>query len=73
MEMVGLARVRRVHPRYCCSTPKPQLDLATLQSTRRYALASRYASELKAAYRAEIDAIRRQRTRTSAPARCAGR
>ncbi len=62
MEMVGLARVRRVHPVLLQGTPKPQLDLATLQSivSNRYALASRYARELKAAYRAEIDAIRRQ-------------
>ncbi|OHX16773.1 aminotransferase [Chromobacterium amazonense] len=51
-----LATVRKVAPQLARDPSRPQLDLEHLQAiiANRYAIASRYARELKAEYRAEL-------------------
>ncbi|POA97853.1 acyl-CoA desaturase [Chromobacterium sinusclupearum] len=51
-----LATVRKVAPQLAQDPSRPQLDLEHLQAiiANRYAIASRYARELKAEYRAEL-------------------
>jgi stearoyl-CoA desaturase (delta-9 desaturase) len=55
MEILGLAKVRKVAPRLVQNAANPQLDLDHLQAiiANRYAVAARYARELKDVYRAE--------------------
>lgn len=59
LEILGLAKVRRVAPRLAEDASRPQLDLEHLQAiiSNRYAIASRYARELKEVYRSELDKI----------------
>ncbi|QEL56122.1 DesA family fatty acid desaturase [Chromobacterium paludis] len=51
-----LATVRKVAPQLAQDPSRPQLDMEHLQAiiANRYAIASRYARELKAEYRAEL-------------------
>lgn len=51
-----LATVRKVAPQLARDPSRPQLDMEHLQAiiANRYAIASRYARELKAEYRAEL-------------------
>jgi stearoyl-CoA desaturase (delta-9 desaturase) len=59
MEILGLAKVRKVAPRLAQTAANPQLDLDHLQAiiANRYAVAARYARELKDVYRAEAAKI----------------
>ncbi|MCP1291852.1 MULTISPECIES: DesA family fatty acid desaturase [Chromobacterium] len=59
LEILGLAKVRKVAPRLAEDASRPQLDLEHLQAiiSNRYAIASRYARELKEVYRSELDKI----------------
>ena len=59
MEILGLAKVRKVAPRLAQSATSQQLDLDHLQAiiANRYAIAARYARELKDVYRAEAARI----------------
>lgn len=59
MEILGLAKVRKVAPRLVQSASSTQLDLDHLQAiiANRYAIAARYARELKDVYRAEAARI----------------
>ncbi|MFC4488690.1 fatty acid desaturase [Chromobacterium sp.] len=59
LEILGLAKVRKVAPRLAEDASRPQLDLEHLQAiiSNRYAIASRYARELKEVYRGELDKI----------------
>lgn len=59
MEILGLAKVRKVAPRLAQSASSTQLDLDHLQAiiANRYAIAARYARELKDVYRAEAARI----------------
>ncbi len=56
LEIVGLAKVRKVAPRLVQGVSRGQMDLEHLQAiiANRYAVASRYARELKAVYRDEV-------------------
>ena len=56
LEIVGLAKVRKVAPKLVQGVSRGQLDLEHLQAiiSNRYAVASRYARELKAVYREEV-------------------
>ena len=60
LEMVGLAKVRKIAPQIRFDRSKVTPDLATLQAiiTHRYAVTMSYARSLKAAYGAEIAALR---------------
>ncbi len=57
LEMLGLAKVRRTAPRIALEDGRDQIDLERLQAiiSNRYAIASRYARELKAVCRAELE------------------
>ena len=57
LEMLGLAKVRRTAPRIALEDGRDQIDLERLQAiiANRYAIASRYARELKAVCRAELE------------------
>ena len=61
MEILGLAKVRKVAPKLAVDATQNALDigLEQLQAvvTNRYAVAARYARELKAVYRSEIERI----------------
>lgn len=59
LEIVGLAKVRKVAPRLAEDDSRPQLDLEHLQAiiANRYVLAARYARELKAVYREELSRV----------------
>ncbi|OQS41254.1 DesA family fatty acid desaturase [Chromobacterium haemolyticum] len=59
LEILGLAKVRKVAPRLAEDASRQQLDLEHLQAiiSNRYAIASRYARELKEVYRSELDKI----------------
>ncbi|AUH53527.1 acyl-CoA desaturase [Chromobacterium sp. ATCC 53434] len=59
LEMLGLATVRKVAPQLAQDPSRPQLDLEHLQAiiSNRYAIAARYARELKAEYRAELSRL----------------
>ncbi len=56
MQSVGLAKVLRVAPVPKVTTPKPLVDLETLQAVvaNRYDLLARYARELRRAHKAEL-------------------
>ncbi|OWY38703.1 acyl-CoA desaturase [Xenophilus sp. AP218F] len=56
LETLGLAKVRKVAPRLVEDGARAQLDLEHLQAiiSNRYAIAARYARELKAECRAEL-------------------
>ncbi|MEN3809316.1 fatty acid desaturase [Chromobacterium piscinae] len=56
LEICGLAKVRKVAPQLAHDPSRPQLDLEHLQAiiANRYAIASRYARELKAECGAEL-------------------
>ncbi|POZ62288.1 DesA family fatty acid desaturase [Chromobacterium alticapitis] len=56
LETLKLATVRRVAPQLAQDPSRPQLDLEHLQAivANRYAIAARYARELKAEYYAEL-------------------
>ncbi|HMA32184.1 MAG TPA: fatty acid desaturase [Casimicrobiaceae bacterium] len=60
MEMLGLAKVRKVAPKVRFDRAKSAPDLATLHAiiTHRYAVATAYARTLKTACAAEIGALR---------------
>ncbi|WP_434633816.1 DesA family fatty acid desaturase [Chromobacterium sp. CV08] len=59
LAMLGLATVRKVAPQLAQDPSRPQLDLEHLQAiiSNRYAIAARYARELKAEYRAELSRL----------------
>ncbi|MDF0604267.1 fatty acid desaturase [Neisseriaceae bacterium TC5R-5] len=59
LEIIGLAKVRRVAPRLAADASRQQLDLEHLQAiiSNRYAIAARYARELKEVYRSELDKV----------------
>ncbi|WP_174874158.1 DesA family fatty acid desaturase [Vogesella oryzae] len=59
LEIAGLAKVRKVAPKLVQGVSRGQLDLEHLQAiiANRYAVASRYARELKAVYRAEVEKL----------------
>ncbi|MEQ6289228.1 fatty acid desaturase [Vogesella sp. GCM10023246] len=59
LEIAGLAKVRKVAPKLVQGVSRGQLDLEHLQAiiANRYAVASRYARELKAVYHAEVDKL----------------
>lgn len=59
LEMAGLAKVRKVAPRLVNDTVQNQLDLEQLQAiiANRYAVAARYARELKDVYHAEVEKL----------------
>ncbi|WP_279625422.1 DesA family fatty acid desaturase [Chromobacterium subtsugae] len=56
LEMLGLATVRKVAPQLAQDPSRPQLDLEHLQAivANRYAIAARYARELRDEYHAEL-------------------
>ncbi len=60
MEIVGLAKVRKVAPRLEEDRDQQQIGVAQLQAViaNRYAVAARYARELKTVYAAEIERLR---------------
>ena len=60
LEMLGLAKVRKVAPRIKFDRRKLHADLETLQSviTHRYAVLTRYARSLKVAFASEVAALR---------------
>ncbi|MBV8680228.1 MAG: fatty acid desaturase [Aquitalea sp.] len=59
LEILHLAKVRRVAPRLAQDASRPQLDLEHLQAiiANRYAIAARYARELKEVYRGELEKV----------------
>lgn len=59
LEILGLAKVRKVAPRLTADPSRTQLDIEHLQViiSNRYAIASRYALELKEVYRSELKKI----------------
>ncbi|WP_024301931.1 fatty acid desaturase [Pseudogulbenkiania sp. MAI-1] len=59
LESLGLAKVRKVAPKLAEDPSRPHLDLEHLQAVvaNRYALAARYARELKGVYRSEIEKL----------------
>ncbi|KJV33504.1 aminotransferase [Aquitalea magnusonii] len=59
LEICHLAKVRRVAPRLAQDASRPQLDLEHLQAiiSNRYAIAARYARELKEVYRKELEQV----------------
>lgn len=56
MEVLGLARVKKVAPRLKLAALRPQVDMATLQAllTHRYDLLARYARSLRHSYGQEL-------------------
>ena len=60
LEMLGLAKVRKIAPQIRFDRSKAVADLGTLQAiiTHRYAVATSYAKSVKAACAAEIAALR---------------
>ena len=60
MEMLGLAKVRRVAPRVHIEAGKARCDLQTVQAvvTHRYDVAARYARTLAGTWKEEIKALR---------------
>jgi len=60
LEIVGLAKVRKVAPRLEEDRSMQQIGVAQLQAviTNRYAIAARYARELKGVYASEIEKLR---------------
>ncbi|MBL8509494.1 MAG: transposase, partial [Chitinimonas sp.] len=60
LELLGLAKVRRVAPSVREVAPKPQADFDTLQAiiANRYEIASAYARQLKATVAGELEQLR---------------
>lgn len=60
LEVMGLAKVRRVAPSVKVVTPKTQVDFDTLQAiiANRYQIASNYAKTVKATVGAELDKLK---------------
>ena len=60
MQVVGLAKVKKVAPKPRLAKDKAVVDLETLQSViaNRYDVMSRYAKSVKRAFRAEVDQLR---------------
>jgi stearoyl-CoA desaturase (delta-9 desaturase) len=65
LEALGLAKVRKVAPQIRFDREKLHADLETLQSviTHRYAVLTRYARSLKAAFASEVAALRERARR----------
>ena len=65
LEMLGLAKVRKVAPRLKLDRAKLNADLDTLQAviTHRYAVLTSYASSLKQAYAHEVASLRERARR----------
>jgi stearoyl-CoA desaturase (delta-9 desaturase) len=65
LEALGLAKVRKVAPRIRFDREKLHADLETLQSviTHRYAVLTRYARSLRAAFASEVAALRERARR----------
>src|SRR5947208_9428703 len=65
LEMLGLAKVRKVAPRIKFDRQKLHADLETLQSviTHRYAVLTRYARSLRVAFSSEVAALRERARR----------
>jgi stearoyl-CoA desaturase (delta-9 desaturase) len=59
LEILGLAKVRKVAPKLAEDPSRPHLDIEHLQAVvaNRYALAARYARELKDVYHSEIEKL----------------
>lgn len=60
LEMMGLAKVRRVAPSVRVVAPKPLADLDTLQAiiANRYEIAAAYARQFKETVSAEVEVLR---------------
>ncbi|QDQ27355.1 acyl-CoA desaturase [Chitinimonas arctica] len=60
LEVLGMAKVKRVAPAVKVVAPKPQADLETLQAViaNRYEIAAVYARQLKATVALEIEQLR---------------
>src|SRR6266496_6800542 len=65
LEALGLAKVRKIAPRIKFDREKLHADLETLQSviTHRYAVLTRYARSLKAAFAVEVATLRERARR----------
>jgi stearoyl-CoA desaturase (delta-9 desaturase) len=65
LEVLGLAKVRKVAPRIKFDREKLHADLETLQSviTHRYAVLTRYARSLKVAFASEVATLRERARR----------
>jgi stearoyl-CoA desaturase (delta-9 desaturase) len=59
MQSVGLAKVLRVAPKPQIAAPRAGIDLETVQAViaNRYDLLSRYAKEVRVAFRAEMESL----------------
>ncbi len=62
MEILGLARVRKVPPKLRWGDPRPTVDADTLEAliSHRHELMASYARHVRTACRAEIDGLRSQ-------------
>jgi len=60
MELLGLAKVRKLPPRLALGAVKAQADGKTLEAViaNRYEVMAKYAAELKLAVRAELDSLK---------------
>ena len=61
LEMLGLAKVKKVAPRPVFAEPKPAADLETLQAViaNRYDVLARYANSIKSTYAEEVARLKR--------------
>ena len=71
LELLGLAKVKKLPPKLELGGVQPVADGQTLQAiiTNRYEFMARYAAELKRAAEAELDRLKAQFGRDSAPVR----
>ena len=62
LEMLGLARVKKIAPKLMLDNTKTRCDLATLQAiaTHRYEVLAKYAATLRATCAAELQALKGQ-------------
>jgi stearoyl-CoA desaturase (delta-9 desaturase) len=62
MEILGLARVRKVPPKIRWGDPRPTVDADTLEAliSHRHELMASYSKHVRTACRAEIDSLRSQ-------------
>ena len=62
LEMVGLARVRKLPPKLRLGEPRPTVDAETLEAiiSHRHELMASYSRHVRSACRAEIDVLRAQ-------------
>jgi len=60
LDVLGLARVKKVAPKPVFATPKPAADIDTLHAViaNRYDVLARYAKSLKSAYAQEVDRLK---------------